>query len=50
LGGEMGKLGTGAGSGGHRDNRKPFVGGQYCAAKTHLMNCDTLDLEDGTKE
>lgn len=42
LGGEVGKLGTRAGSGGHRDNRKPFAGGQYCARKTHLMNCDLL--------
>ena len=39
LGGEVGKLETRGGSGGHRDNRKPFVRGQYCAAKTHLRNC-----------
>ena len=46
LGGEVGKLGTRRGSGGHRDNRKPFALGQYGAAKTHPINCDSMDSED----
>lgn len=42
LGGEMGKLRARGRTGGHRHNRKPFAGGQYCAAKMHLMNCDAF--------
>ncbi len=35
LRGEMSKLRTRGGSGGHRHNRKPFTAGQSCTANRH---------------